>query len=684
MIVPSLLTWKGSALVLDPKGENAWRTAAYRREHYGPTYILDPFGGVERYSGLDDELPHKYRFNPLAGIASEDVQRFRSLAEALLVRDGGNEKNSHWDNSALDLLEGLLLFETDLAERQNREPSLVRVRRTITDPILLSQAAALARGNRDLAEGDIWRTPFQGAEKLRRFGILASQHNDEMKSVIATAAANTGFLDTPAIQQVLAPAVGNRMLDIEDPDSFHDPRKEDPEWDELPLFDMAELATQPGTTVYLVLPTTELETYGRWLRLMISRAISDVVSIKPDEPVLFLLDEFVNVGKLTAVERALGIAAGEGIRLWVFLQNYGQLVDTYGQQAADTFITNAEVVQFFGGGGPTTTKFFSEYLGQETITVRNKQWLRTRTFRETIETMYTAGALNVAEYIFAKSFFGQTLVPGKNIRPDFMNERFAATKQTANDFNHLIDFYFTRAYRRLSQLDWPPSPFATLFIGARHSFDQWKKTMQPNTKWLWGPVLITGYIGSLLWGLFAILLATTALLFGAAWVAMLFGGSFSTALGYLILLTTLGVLAALCLCIYDSIRLNWISQIVNRQFLRWSNLPEDNNGIQINLHSSQPLPIDWYRVTAFPHDVLKHVYATRIAGNRSYYSQVVNDDQNNIGRPLMTHDEIARMDDDQIITLHHGKPHKLKKAPYFREAEFNGAWRPTGKELGPQ
>lgn len=38
------------------------------------------------------------------------------------------------------------------------------------------------------------------------------------------------------------------------------------------------------------------------------------------QPALFLLDEFAALGRLEAVERAMGLMAGHGLQLWPILQ----------------------------------------------------------------------------------------------------------------------------------------------------------------------------------------------------------------------------------------------------------------------------------------------------------------------------------------------------------------------------
>ena len=76
-------------------------------------------------------------------------------------------------------------------------------------------------------------------------------------------------------------------------------------------FRFADLKERPGT-VFLCLPPDRLDAYARWLRLLVSQAVTDMARspARPDKPVLFLLDEFAALGRLDPVERAMGLMAG--------------------------------------------------------------------------------------------------------------------------------------------------------------------------------------------------------------------------------------------------------------------------------------------------------------------------------------------------------------------------------------
>ena len=125
---------------------------------------------------------------------------------------------------------------------------------------------------------------------------------------------------------------------------------------------------------YLTLPPNRLDAYSRWLRLLVAQALQDIArdaeasqgtAERLSAPTLFLLDEFAALGRLEAVERAMGLMAGYGLQLWPILQDMSQLKDLYAARA-NTFVANAGVLQTFGVNDFETAKWLSQMIGRET------------------------------------------------------------------------------------------------------------------------------------------------------------------------------------------------------------------------------------------------------------------------------------------------------------------------------
>ena len=55
------------------------------------------------------------------------------------------------------------------------------------------------------------------------------------------------------------------------------------------------------------------------------------IAVKPEKPILFILDELPALGKMPVIEQAYGLMAGFGLQLWGFVQDLSQLENLYGK-----------------------------------------------------------------------------------------------------------------------------------------------------------------------------------------------------------------------------------------------------------------------------------------------------------------------------------------------------------------
>ena len=296
----------GAAGWIDPKGENARITWA-AREDMGAVHVLDPFEVSGRPSAAYNPLDRLSADSP---DLSEDAT---SLADALVVDPASQVGDAHWNEEAKAFLGGLIMFCVELMQ------------------------------DSDAADGLVARAANRFAGKAER----------EAASVLSNAQRHTHFLDSPRIAKCMARS------------DFH-------------FSDLRHRIT----SVFLVLPPNRLDAYSRWLRLLVSQALQDIardaerplgpqIAAQPPverlkAPALFLLDEFAALGRLEAVERAMGLMAGYGLQLWPILQDMSQLRDLYGQRAS-TFVANAGVQQVFGVNDFETAKWLSQTMGQGTI-----------------------------------------------------------------------------------------------------------------------------------------------------------------------------------------------------------------------------------------------------------------------------------------------------------------------------
>lgn len=320
-IVPNLLTYTGSVVVIDPKGENAMITSQARAAMGQEILVVDPWR-------ITDGEAKPSCFNPIDWLVLGDpdiTENAMLLADALIVPEGETDK--FWVEEAKALLQGLILYvATDEDEVQERHLGRVR-------DLLLLDGTYLPILFQRMLQSPHHVVASTGARCLQKEEKL-------LANVMASAQAQTHFLDSPRVRESLS--------------------KSD--------FKFEDLKTK-AMSIFLVLPADRLKPFDRWLRLMIQQAITvnaRNIAVQPKKPVLFILDEMAALGRLTMVEQAFGLMAGFGIQLWGVVQDLSQLKRIYGD-GFEGMIANSGVVQYFGSRDRLTAEYFSALCGVTTV-----------------------------------------------------------------------------------------------------------------------------------------------------------------------------------------------------------------------------------------------------------------------------------------------------------------------------
>lgn len=346
-LIPNLMLYEGSALVLDPKGELASATAAHRGEELGQAvFVLDPFGITS-----DDCAPYRRAFDPLAELGDDRAHLIENadlVADALIIPA---DKDPHWTDAARAYVRALVLWL--VLDPKNSGGSLADL------PRLIAQIAAEAREASDddapagiidkLALVDLADVPDADADawaiiKNQALMMQGMAHR-ERSSVFSTARTQLVFLDSPAMARAVASSV----------------------------FALGDLKRAP-CTVYLCLPAARMGTHSRWLRLIVNLAIAALEQerAKPELPTLFILEEFAALGHMRALENAVAYMRGFGVKVWAVLQDITQLKRHY-KESWETFLGNAGILQAFSVVDQSTLDYLSKRMGETTLQITNKQ-----------------------------------------------------------------------------------------------------------------------------------------------------------------------------------------------------------------------------------------------------------------------------------------------------------------------
>jgi len=324
LVIPHLLTYAGSCVVIDPKGENAQLTAEHRRRVFGhEVRIVDPFKIVTQTPDT---------FNPLDWIdpaSPTALDEAKAVADALVIKNP-HAKEPHWEESAGLWTWGMTALALHKAPPEKRNLQTVAT--------LLSDPAEMAAAKKVMCESTVW----DGL--LARIGHQLSHFMErELGSTLTTTNRFLHFLST-------VPVAANTRSSS---------------------FDPMKLRTGK-MTVYLVLPTQFLQSHAGLMRMWVSSLLLAVIRGGLDERrrVLFLLDEAATaLGHMECIENAVVQLRGYGLRLCFFYQSLGQLKQCFPEGRDETFLSCMDSQIFFGLNDVSSAEYVSSRMGEMTITI---------------------------------------------------------------------------------------------------------------------------------------------------------------------------------------------------------------------------------------------------------------------------------------------------------------------------
>ena len=303
VVIPNLLNWPDSVVVLDIKGENHAITAGYRAAHGQAVYAFSPF----------DEQARSHRWNPLTAVRTSPLHRVGDLlgiGQVFFPNDGsGTSSEAFFNDQARNLFLGLglLLLET---------PELPR---TVGE--LLRQSSGKGQPLKDHLGSQIIQRREQGnpltdecVDALQR---LLSNSENTLSSVVAT---------FHAPLTIFADVVVDAATSADD-------------------FRLEDLRRQ-RMSVYVRIPPHRLANARPLLNLFFSQLVSLNTQHLPEQDpslrfqCLLVNDEFTAMGRAGVITHSAAFLAGYNLRLLTVVQAMSQLDAVYGDKEARTFATN--------------------------------------------------------------------------------------------------------------------------------------------------------------------------------------------------------------------------------------------------------------------------------------------------------------------------------------------------------
>lgn len=321
LVVPSLLTWPGSAIVHDIKGENWQLTAGFRARH-GRVLLFDPTN------------PKSSAYNPLLEVrrGEWEVRDVQNIADILVDPEGSLEKRNHWEKTSHALLVGAILHVLYAEE----EKTLAGVAAFLSDPKrpIESTLAAMMK-TAHLGEAGPHPVIASAAREL------LNKSDNERSGVLSTAMSFLGLYRDPVVAEV------TRRCD----------------------WRIADIVTaRHPTTLYLVVPPSDINRTKPLIRLILNqvgrRLTEDLQAKAGRHRLLLMLDEFPALGRLDFFESALAFMAGYGLKSFLIAQSLNQIEKAYG--ANNSILDNCHVRVSFATNDERTAKRVSDALGTAT------------------------------------------------------------------------------------------------------------------------------------------------------------------------------------------------------------------------------------------------------------------------------------------------------------------------------
>ncbi|CTQ34861.1 type IV secretory system conjugative DNA transfer family protein [Jannaschia rubra] len=342
-VFPNLMHFRGSAVVLDVKGENFATTSVHRTRALGnKVWYFSPFDYVatsdedgEEADGQGREVRTRtHRFNPLARIAAlpSTEQQFTAI------------------NTMTDLFLSVESKDAESFFQAGRSLFVVACLRAIeTGTPTIGEALRIMNGGGNKKESYRLIAEETGIAVVREVFLGMADQIDKILDSYVSVIRGAG------LQLWLDPAV-DRATSASD-------------------FDLASFRRE-AQTLYIAIQPEELRTLAPLVRLLFADAIASLQRAQPgsDEPhpVMFVLDEFDQLGRQPNVLQALKTIRSYGGRFFIVTQSIPGLESVYGETDRRALLAAAGVQIYMTPQDDRTAEVLSSALGRTTIVAKTR------------------------------------------------------------------------------------------------------------------------------------------------------------------------------------------------------------------------------------------------------------------------------------------------------------------------
>lgn len=350
LIIPTLLAWLGSSVVLDIKGENWGFTAGWLKSLGHHVMRFDPA----------DPSGSAACFNPLQEITLdklEAIQQVQNIA-LMLVDPDGKGLSDHWNKAAFSFFAGMILHCCITTPHEKKRPA------TLNDLVLMMSSEG--QTSEEMLTEMLETDHTEILKELYTNPVIGSHAH----TFISSSAREMLNKDEKEASGVLSTAVVNLAL-YRDPIVAMNVSRSDFKLDDL-------MNAENPLNLYLAVSPSNIDRLKPILRLltdMIIRRVCEKMEFVDGETkasykhkLLLMLDEMTSLGKLPILEKAIAYIAGYGGKMFLIVQDIVQLNAVYGKDNA--LLSNCHVRIAYAPNNIDTASLLSKMTGKTTVVER--------------------------------------------------------------------------------------------------------------------------------------------------------------------------------------------------------------------------------------------------------------------------------------------------------------------------
>ncbi|MDM0029134.1 type IV secretory system conjugative DNA transfer family protein [Variovorax saccharolyticus] len=328
IVIPNLLHYRDSVVVLDVKGENFEITSGFRAQCGQEVHRFAP----------DNEESHTACWNPLGYVRDDPRVRISDLMSITTILFPPSPDNP-WTPTAESLFLGLALYIMDTTKEHANFNIATIKRMAITLPCLRNEDTFLAY----IKE----REPFEPLSEECKTHLRAyAQTSDKVRnSIMISFNQPLGIFGDP----ITARATSKNTFDLRD-------------------------VRKKRMSIYVTISPDNIAKFGPFLNLFFQQLLAlNLRKLPQDDPelkyqCLLVLDEFPAMGRIEIIEKASAYIPGYNMRLLLICQSKSQIRDRrlYDVAGAQSLLTNMGMQICYAPRDDDDAKDYSQMIGDMT------------------------------------------------------------------------------------------------------------------------------------------------------------------------------------------------------------------------------------------------------------------------------------------------------------------------------